>query len=212
MNAPQRTAEQIKADNKKFKKLSQPRKRVAIARDALTQLGLRLRPVTGKWVLFNKILDTEGLRDTTQVQSILNHTEQCKVCAKGALFVCMVDKSNDVTLADAPITTNWTHSASQIHGRATDPYLTRLFSAEQLNLIEIAFEGESFDYMTGLNAKNSFEERRAAENFFLVFGYNKAENAELRLRAILENIIANKGTFKPEVRPVQKWVTPGFRG
>jgi hypothetical protein len=212
MNAPQRTAEQIKADNKKFKKLSQPRKRVAIARDALAQLGLRLRPVTGKWVQFDEILNITGLNEQTQVQSVLNETAQCNVCAKGALFVCLVDRTNDVTLSEAPITTNYAGCASQIHGRATDPYLTRLFSENQLDLIEIAFEGKSFAFMTGLDANNTFEEKTAAEDFFRVFGHNKKQNAELRLRAIFENIIANNGTFKPEILPVQKWVTPGFRG
>lgn len=211
MSAPRRTAEQIKADNAKFKKLSQPRKRVAIARDALAQLGTRLTASAGRWVQFRKLLPE--LAPETQVQDILNKTPECDVCAKGALFVCLVDRVNDLTLASAPITPRLFGDVSHIKGQATDSYLRRLFSDNQLNLIEIAFESESYAMHSGITPNNTFQEKMDARTFFYTFGQDKdAKSSEVRLRAILENIIANNGTFKPEILPVQKWVTPGFRG
>lgn len=127
---------------------------------------------------------------------------------KGALFVCMVDRANAITANDVHISN---HSETvTIGGSFVDRYLKDLFADNQLELIEIAFEGQAFE--TNLNTNNTEQAKQDAKMFFRLFGWDRTEDTETRLRAILENIVVNKGTFKPEIQPIQKRVTEGFRG
>lgn len=89
-----------------------------------------------------------------------------------------------------------------IGGSDTYKYLEDFFSTEQLEEIESAFERSNMcNINDGILASN--------------FVFNITEASE-RMRLIMENIIANKGTFKPSRLPsykgINKWVTPGFTG
>ena len=70
-------------------------------------------------------------------------------------------------------------------------------------MIECAFEG-------GAGQISSLEGKSA--NLFLHDLDDDDPNERMRL--IMENIVVNKGTFEPTMRPVVKtsYVTPGFKG
>lgn len=103
--------------------------------------------------------------------------QKCPSCALGNLFL------SHIRLFDKVLLENDTYGRDNI----TDS-LENYFDANQLNLIECAFEG---DDITG-DFNNDDEEYRAALSY-----YSKYSDTKKRLRAILINIIKNNGTFKP---------------
>jgi len=217
-----RTNAQIKADNAAFEKLSPARKRVAIARDVLAQIGNRLVVTQGTYFEsddLTKARKRRGVTKQTEIRELLNTVESCNVCAKGALFICNIDKVNKLKIADL---TGDSTQYGQIYGGDITDYLERLFDERQLKLIESAFEVtdmsedsadvDEYDFETS-------EDIEAAIEFGRLFqtepenSYDDVEtDAVSLLRAIMENIIVNKGTFRPEIHPVRKWVTAGFKG
>lgn len=199
------TNAEIKAQNAAFEKLSPARKRVAIARDALAQLGARLRASQGVYVKTEVLADAnrEG-KFNTQLQKLFKKVEECTVSAKGALFVCQLDRTNRLKLSEVKI---YTHASDQLQGGDVTNYLERLFTPRQLELIESAFECRD---MRDDDSEED-DEIWVAVEFGELF-VDEFNDDELRLRAILENIVANRGTFKPEIQPVKRWVTAGFRG
>lgn len=161
--------EEIKLKNKEFKEMSVAKKRVAIAKDALKQIKLRNFIVeTGTYC------DVDIKKDLSGNLKKILQTEQCTVCAKGALFAADILKRGNYNFNDNNALPLW-FSAKESQ---TTERLKGIFSTKQLDLMEIAFEG--------------YYEDEAAYNFF-----SKYKDNEERLIAILENVIKNEGTFKP---------------
>ena len=154
------------------KKLTKAEMRVAVAKDALKQLELEkykaCRGTYVDWNLEDKIRESD---EDEQVQKIIKeHESTCQICARGALLMSSIRKFNDVTVKD--FNKNWEKKSKQI------------FSTQTLELAEIAFERwNKLDH----NAKQD-----RAYNFGIKYSYDNE-----RLKAILKNIIANKGEFKP---------------
>jgi hypothetical protein len=92
----------------------------------------------------------------------------------------------------------WPLRDARIRGEDVFGYLSRFCTIGQLNKIEAAFE-------QGEGACEDEGAKRFAPGL---------EDPELRMRLIMENIIANEGTFKPEKQPqvTTTWTTPGFVG
>lgn len=174
-------AKSVAKKNARFSKQTPAEKRVAIAKDALAWIAAKaLIPATGSYVspeegpLREFDFYGDGGRVDDQLRSV--RLGVCNVCAIGALFIAKAVRFDKTTVGDLT------------SGRHRDS-LTGFFSARQLSLIEIAFEGFS------LNAKDepTDEERGLAVEF-----WNSAGDSDRkRLVAILENIIANGGEFVP---------------
>jgi hypothetical protein len=103
----------------------------------------------------------------------------CGVCAIGAVFVATVRRFNQLTLRELD------EQNRGYRGELTD-YLERFFDANQLNLMEWAFEGShiegnDYDYC-------------GYESAIIAF-HRQYEDDNARLVAIFENIIKNKGRF-----------------
>lgn len=198
---------QIEVANKRFMKMPKPRRRVAIARDVLAQLGTKIIATTGIYLQSN---DLDGVGDTTktlgdQLQKHLRKVKSCNACGLGALLFCAVTRANDLKVSDSNV------SFGNVPSNKS--YLKRFFDTKQLGLIETAFEQGVRFAETGTSQKQI----NAAFNF--VSEVPKADKYahtrsahDLRLRLIMENIIANGGTFKPEIKPRFQIVTPGFKG
>lgn len=213
---------QIKADNEAFERLSPAKKRVAIARDVLAQIGSRLRVEQGTYV------ETEILGEAkregklnTELQKLFKKVDKCTVCAKGALFMCQIDRSNKLKLSEVKFS-----DYNSLEGVSVTNYLERMFDARQLTLIESAFEirdmsndEEEFNALKTYWSEifETSDDIQTAIEFGQLFR-NDADDedsevdADSLLRAIMENIVVNKGTFRPEIHPVRKWITAGFRG
>ena len=152
--------------------------RVLIAKDVLSQLAAKkINAKEGDYISVcnSDFYDAIG----KQLIDILPEI-QCDCCALGASMISLVRAENDFKI---PIGT-----AYDIGKRSFEKNLLKYFDKNQLILIESAFERESFaedfvEYNTGMvNAV------RFGESFLTDLG---------RLKGIMNNIIKNKGTFKP---------------
>ncbi len=196
----------VAAERRRFNRLKPADKRVEIARDVLAQLREgKIIAETGLWV------ETLSVGDLTeQVCDVVSGTN-CQVCGVGALFVAAVKKADklkvnqllEVKESIDRLEPEYGDSEDDIvHGSVVGAdcyrYLKQWFSKPQLNAVEAAFEA-------GQGA--------VTENAARYFAPDVDDSSE-RMRLIMENIIVNKGTFKPQQQPAAKviYVTPGFVG
>jgi hypothetical protein len=99
----------------------------------------------------------------------------CQVCALGATFVASARRFNKISVAELPMAMRVPYAE----------YLQQFFSTDQLDLIEVAFEG-------AMCARCDHERvsHQEAKSF-----YRKFSTDNERLRAILGNIVENNGEF-----------------
>lgn len=120
---PQAIAKRVARNNKRFQKLSPEKQRVAIARDALSQLKAKhLRAIAGEYMQPDY---TGGVETTVLGVS-------CGVCALGGLFCGLADNTED---------RNVTYGGRVIRN-SLNPY----FSERQLTEIESAYEMRNMYY------------------------------------------------------------------
>jgi hypothetical protein len=174
----------VKKVTKPFSKLTKAEKRVAIAKDVLAQIELEtIYPTQGTYI---GNIDTNYTGDECKVQvnSLMKKKDfSCDCCAKGALFMSHVNKTNHLTLQDLYTGGGNNH----VYER-----LGSIFSIQQLDLIECAFEGDLIND-TSNNLRGTPEVERAID-FVANNGYESTNDV---LIGICENIIKNKGTFIP---------------
>jgi hypothetical protein len=169
------TIEKLDAKNAKFAKLTKPQKRVAIAKDALMQL--RLKRVKAAHMIYVGSNDVVSIypRDINGNLREADDRQLCDLIPKMAN--CKACALGTLFLAGVSCKDNLTVSA--IRGMAmTDGtqgalqrYLGDTFAWRQLRLIEDHFEA-----------------------------HWHCGDPDATLRAILNNIVCNKGTFKPKAR------------
>jgi hypothetical protein len=185
--------------------------RVAIAKDVLASLEDKSMVArTGTYVLIKPI------RRGKQIITMRDHAKDlrdvlktkvahCEVCAKGAIFISAVNKYDN-----CPITSEYIENSKSafqypfmndggdilsrdLNGISQQsPVLLRYFSQRQLDVIEYAFEQGRAGFLESYTDKEIKEKYQAVE-----FG-QKYWNTTERMRAIMQNIIENKGTFRPD--------------
>lgn len=164
----------IEKRNKAFNKLSKPEKRVAIAKDVIAALkAKKYIAETGDYLDIN-IKDNKDWN--VNQESLCSNDVTCNVCAIGALFTSKVIISNNFNSDYIP--------SDDVMRKELSSY----FSMPQLHLIESAFEGwekGSTTFSGNIPNDNHME---------YYFEYNDDND---RMIAIMENIVENKGTFKP---------------
>jgi hypothetical protein len=193
------TNRRITRDNKAFEKMTLPEKRVQIARDVLAQLASkRLKAESGVWLegkggknLFTKA----DIKADAELSDILSKTKECSGCALGGMFMCSVERADNLKIGKLEAV----RESDSDHTIAEDDafsYLKKFFTKTQLDMIESAFErgGGACYHSEG-------------SEFVM-----DIDDPQTRMRLIMENIIANKGTFRPNKAPVAVWTTPGFQG
>lgn len=211
MNKWEKLIEATRQRNEAFERLSDADKRTVIALDALDQAkaGL-LSPAAGTY--FRAFADESSALSANTARSmelrdVLAQVSppECTVCARGGLFAAMVLRT-DSFKADDTIG-NWFGEVSIICADRVsfDDYMVDLFTLEQLELIESAFEG--------------WDDWRKEDGSYFSDGTVEAWNNlgvsdTARFRLIMENIVVHKGQFNPYLLP--KWngsayYTPGFR-
>lgn len=168
-----------------FSKLTKAEKRVAIAKDVLAQVKIQtIFPVQGNYIEIDEI---KGNFDSdVQVNSLIKDKKiSCNCCMKGSLFMAHVNKTNHLTLDDLD---------SHGHSNNESMYerLDKIFTQEQLDLMECAFEGDLISDSTGKLSSKEDLINKAYDNFFIQYN----DETE-RLIAICKNLIKNKGTFIP---------------
>jgi len=176
---------------KSFSKLTKAEKRVAIAKDVLKWIKVgMIRPEHDGYFEMDDKLKTkiDSIEGKKELQELLPGTT-CNVCAKGALFIADIMKRDNFT----------TKNLSFIGNCTIVKRLDGIFSENQLNLIETAFEKniihDNKDLLSYKNDEGYYHNSSLGQKA-IDFG-NKYDEPEERLIAIMKNIIKNKGTFKP---------------
>lgn len=166
---------------------------VEIAKDVLAQLrAQKLIAQEGTYCTieyedgreFMEQEESESLKSVLATQDL-----KCRVCALGGMFIGYVRKFNKVD------------AYANYHSDEIIPKLKKYFSEHDLDLIEFAFEGKDIRFTSSLSED---EESRAYEF------YKKYWSDDERLRAIMLNIIRNKGKFilprwTARVAAAQRW-------
>lgn len=194
-----RTNARITRANKAFEKMTPAEKRVQIARDVLAQLfSKRLIAESGVWLegkggkdLFKK----SDIQKDAELSDILANTKQCQGCALGGMFMCSVERADNLKVGKLEAVKE-SDNCNIIAENDAFSYLRKFFSNDQLEMIESAFEHGNGAAYHGDSAE---------------FLYN-IDDPQTRMRLIMENIVANKGTFRPSKAPVATWTTPGYQG
>jgi hypothetical protein len=203
-----------------FKKATVTQKRVLIAKDVIAQIkAKKIKPESGSFVqvekvkgfissgeadkrtgawnyAMNRLSDSEGSDADVRQLYLDNTIQQCSCCALGGMFMSCTLYNNNTTVDDLCYAGADIGDVILEAGDNSLPNgLDKFFSVAQLKLIEQTFEGNqgainsSTDDGTG-EIIDKFSPR--AEAF-----YTKYKKPKDRLIAIMQNIIANNGTFKP---------------
>ena len=194
----QKINEQIEKNNAEFKKATPAQKRVLIAQDVIAQIkAKRFIAESGIWAIpsykDNVVLDGD---ESVQKLFATKELESCNVCALGGLFMSCANLNNTTTSDDLNCEAD---SLGEIisEGRDISNGLHKFFSKKQLMLIEIYFERNQ-GYFTNCNVE--FDSRFLKSIDFdhvRSFGEKYGGDDNKRLKAIMENIVANNGTFVP---------------
>lgn len=185
---------------KSWSTMSRAEKRVAVCKDALQQIQMGIAvPLQGVYIKVGKNsggLSKDFLSPEVSIQKCIPNMT-CGVCAKGSLLLAHVDIANELK--------GNRYSLESMNSDTIVKQLKNTFSKHILNMIETAFEERvigSIDYLENIEIVQGIfhpQEYRTPNKKALScinFG-KKYTSAKRRLIAILENVIENKGKFKP---------------
>jgi len=176
---------------KKWNKATKAQRRVMVAKDVLEHIKKgNIRPVNGNYFT----LCVDEARPHTSMESlqdlILNESEgPCEACAIGALFYAKVSEHNACTLGDIDASSQWIQKRiSPFNSGGIINNMSQAFTMRQLRVIEMAFEGLP-EHENKWNP--SEKEKESALKM-----HRRYRSSKGLMRAIMENIIKNKGDFK----------------
>lgn len=190
------TRDAIRKRNAAFEKLPPEKKRVTIAKDVIKALNAkRITPKQNYYLQVGYADDGDVTNESDAQTALLEGKLKCDVCALGSVFVCAVERMNKLKVGDL-----YNDKYKMMD------YLSGVFDSEQLDLIECAFERTRNHACTELDddeARRAIELGRKFETRTGNCGCGdpkctvKRPDSEACMRAIMENIIANGGTFIP---------------
>lgn len=170
---------------KDFDTLPIAQQRVLIAQDLIARLDAKTFAAKKGTYLAVDIAKRDIDIDA-ELKALLRKTRKpCRGCQLGGMFVCAIDRHNALKLTDMAFTsvTLLKYHHRWVHGDDIRLYLTRWFSLQTLAEIEAAFEGWAYGHSSVFNY-TSFA--------------GQFTNPEDRMRLIAENIVRNRGAFKPK--------------
>lgn len=151
------------------------KQRVAIAEDVLLRLkASKLKAGKGSYLLDEDWPDLDQTSDARPVIDVIEAA--CQVCARGAMLLSQVRLFNCLTVGEV---------RSSSIGIMNRKHLQPIFGDDQINLIESAFEMDDFTWGDNNDADGA-----------IGFG-ERYDEPEERLAAIMNNIVANGGDFRP---------------
>lgn len=181
----------IEKNNTKFNALPKAKKRVEIAKDVLA-LMKNGTIIAGSGYLDQEVFEEyENMEeDSVSLQKILiEEPIACEVCQKGAIFLATVHKRNKLSFRYSDEIPS---DSSSIVDEIND-----IFTEEQLHLMECAYEGTLMSDHRKYSHKN-YEMKPVWERALYFHDTHKVRvNSKEIMILISQNIIDNKGTFKP---------------
>lgn len=115
--------------------------------------------------------------EAADLRDVIPHFTVCEVCAVGALVVATAKRHDNMKLTD-------------LESGGVFAALRSYFSKEQLLLIEMVYEKEDIE------AAHTADQREAVSRM-----WEDVPTGSARLRLIMENIVANNGTFVVNAAP-----------
>ena len=185
-------------------RMTKAEKRVEIAKDVLKQIKAnKYKPTSGVWVMDTNGNEVDDLiyrvRDEDcdaivdlKKDVVCQLNGKCSVCALGSLFVSAIDKFNHTKLSP-----NCYMDFTEYKNSDYNPLL-KWFSAKQLLLIESTFENRYGAWTENTVYVLSSKEMIYWDDVVIpaIYAYcKKYQDETSRLKAIMNNIIRNKGTF-----------------
>jgi len=182
--------------NEKFLSLPKAQQRVEIAKDVIKMV--KAGKIIAQRGTYFRSSDEVLTKEGADLQKLLcsSKTNTCEVCGIGAAFYSLVRKADRFKLSGNMLNDAWwddREGIKELSGIGDDDMrklLRKHFSSKQLTLIETAFE----TYVAGND--NGYVPSEIDERKAINFG-EKFDSSEGRLKAIMQNIIDNKGEFKP---------------
>lgn len=179
--------EKIEKSNAAFEEMSRREKRVQIAKDVIAAIRTEVLRASHQGYLHASTKESmyflehdPVLSADAELQDVLSD-KQCTVCAIGSVFVAAVTRCDDLTVQDAvPMYCVSTPRLNHISKDVMTDYLAGIFSRDELDRIENAYEG--FGRYRTVNEEMS---------------KYPGKNSNTRLINIMKNIIRNEGDFKP---------------
>jgi hypothetical protein len=175
-----------------------PEKVLEIAKDVVRTIKNFKSVEQGIYLLIKRT--PIGIGQFNYTNSAQGHMHQiipnCEVCALGACFTSYITTNNNVTVGDLFKTTISNTDMYATSYEFIRSKLDTVFSKDQLDLIEYAFEQGHVDYYSRVSYDPIYQKAEA-------FG-NRFQHARMRLMAIMKNIVSNDGWFKPELSGVRK--------
>jgi hypothetical protein len=176
-------------------------KTVAIAKDVLKQLKLNKLRITCGYYLTGDV-KTPKLLDTSEdaqkyVDLIQKH---CDVCAKGAAILSYARLYDNISLAKLGMypLRGGDNSQTICGGSKNWGDMYKIFGLENINKIEAAFEGYGY---WNCNGNKHPDPREIIKVESYEPAYPKPAD---RLRAIMINVVRNKGVFKPVMQKTKE--------
>jgi hypothetical protein len=194
------TAEEIAAEidnrNKIFAAATPEQKRVLIAKDVIEQIkAKRFKPTSGTWVRpkmkngrYIEVEERFDGEESVRELFIGKKIPACDCCALGAMFMSCTTYNEGTTVDYFSVETDWGFEERVLKEKLSNG-LTDFFTPDQLQLIEIAFEGGDGAFTA--DEDDDLIAQKAA------LWYEDMSRDDKRMVAIMENIIANNGTFVP---------------
>ena len=167
---------QTQKRNAAFKAATKAERAVMVAKDALKMLNAgKTKASPGDWV---RLDDSPEIYQEVQICDVSDQFKYCSVCALGSLMLSEIRHTNKLKMSDVGYEIDY-----HTYGRR----LNKLFSKSQQKLMELAFEG-------GMGMFH-VDDVKSSELDKIDTFYGEHSDQEERLRAILKNIIKNKGKF-----------------
>lgn len=175
----------LATSNKKFDKASDANKRVLIAKDVLKWLSIgKIQAEPGTYIgLPYADASRDGYKKVSSDERV--NGDECRACALGAVFACAVERAGGIR--------DFWEQPSVVMRQKLGAY----FTLWQLQLIETAFEAShGFAVIPYGLSEEEEDAHYVARDKAVEFG-RAIRDPQERMRAIMENIVANKGTFVP---------------
>lgn len=191
----------------KFESLTQAQQAVLLAKDVIEQVKAnKYKAKQNYYIKLPKSFLTKYSgeeHEDKELQAVLPEIKTCEVCARGALFLSHVKIMDNFSLGE--LNPSYKNGDTDVDADLTAERVTA-FSPFQQSLIELAFEGNevynefvrAFDIDADSDMQYEAIEyaKKSLEDACLRF-YKKYRNSNNRLIAIMENVVKNKGVFKP---------------
>lgn len=183
-------ADKQKEKNAKFIALPQNKKAILVAKDVIAQIDAKKYEATCGTYFEADDLSLGNFKDSQSVQTILlsENAPACECCAIGSIMYSTIRNQNKVSVKALKYGSGGTFAKSKAKG---------IFSNHQLELIETAFEKEVIaTHNKQLSTNSIFPTPTDLARKAIKFG-KRFKNSNNRLKAIMVNIIENKGEFIP---------------